>query len=210
MDPFAGTGRDLSVTCDFFVHLKSAIKIIMKIVLLISIISVGIFFSFDTKKKTLLEQVTSRKIPTKDLLIFIDKSAYELKVKYKDEVLITYPCVFGFNAKDDKKQEGDGCTPEGNFGIVSMYPHKSWSFFIWIDYPNAKSWEKFNSNKKNKVIPQDATIGGQVGIHGVPKGSDDLISSKTNWTLGCISLTTADITDLYKSIGKSTKILVVK
>lgn len=167
-------------------------------------------FKFKESSKTLLEQVTSRKIPKNELLIHINKSAYELKVKYKEETLITYPCVFGFNAVDDKKQEGDGCTPEGNFGIVSMYAHKSWSYFIWIDYPNAESWTKFNANKKSKAIPQDASIGGQVGIHGVPVGSDDLIKNKTNWTLGCISLTTAAITDLYKSIGKKTKILVVK
>ncbi len=182
----------------------------MKIIIFISILSVGIFSWFGIEKKTLLEQVTSRKIPKKDLLIHIDKSAYELKVKYNDETLITYPCVFGFNPTDDKKQEGDGCTPEGNFGIISMYPHKSWSYFIWIDYPNPESRKKFEANKKNKTIPQNAKIGGEVGIHGVPIGSDDAIKNKNNWTLGCISLKTADITDLYKSIGKETKILIVK
>ena len=35
-----------------------------------------------------------------------------------------------------------------------------------------------------------------------------VIDQKTNWTLGCISLKTKDITDLFKSIGKTT-ILVI-
>lgn len=125
-------------------------------------------------------------------------------------MLISYPCVFGFNEVDDKRQEGDGCTPEGNFGIRSKYAHKSWKYFIWIDYPTKDSWSKFKASKANGEIESSATIGGEIGIHGVPKGSDGMIADKTNWTLGCISLTNKDIEDLYKSIVNSTKILIVK
>jgi lipoprotein-anchoring transpeptidase ErfK/SrfK len=44
----------------------------------------------------------------------------------------------------------------------------------------------------------------------VPEGSDNWIDDRMNWTLGCISLKNADITDLYESIGKDTKVLIVK
>ena len=136
--------------------------------------------------------------------MLIDKSDYTLSVLHQDKKLITYPCVFGFDPVNDKAREGDGCTPEGTFKIRSMYAHKSWSYFIWIDYPNASSWEKFKQRKASGKIPKNATIGGEVGIHGVPEGRDDLIKSKTNWTLGCISLKNKDITDLFKSIGNTT------
>jgi len=145
----------------------------------------------------------------KDLKMLIDKSAYTLQVFYKDSLLITYPCVFGFNEIDDKHQEGDGCTPEGEFGIRSMYPHKSWSYFIWVDYPNEESWRRFRARRADGTIKDGATIGGEIGIHGVPEGADDLISSRTNWTLGCISLTNKDVTDLYKSINKYTTMEIV-
>lgn len=164
-------------------------------------------FSFG--QYTLQTIVRDRHIPKNELKIKIDKSEYTLSVFYKSERLITYPCVFGFNAVDDKHQEGDGCTPEGTFGIRSKYAHKSWSYFIWIDYPNKESWRRFNQRKANGTISKSATIGGEVGIHGVPKGSDSMIANRTNWTLGCISLTNADITDLYKSIGEGTKIEIV-
>lgn len=158
---------------------------------------------------SLQEQMKLNKFSSKNLKILIDKSDYTLQVLHKDSVLISYPCVFGFNAVDDKMQEGDGATPEGEFGIRSMYPHKSWSYFIWMDYPNEESWRRFRKRKADGTIDQSATIGGEVGIHGVPVGADELISSKRNWTLGCISLTTEHITDLYKSISSATKVEIV-
>lgn len=157
----------------------------------------------------LVEIIAKKKIPKSSLSIYIDKSEYYLAVKHADSVLIKYPCVFGFNAVDDKAMEGDGCTPEGNFGIRSMYAHKSWKYFIWIDYPNAESWRRFKKRKSDGDIPSDATIGGEVGIHGVPEGMDDMIDKQSNWTLGCISLKNAHITDLYKSIDKNVKVEIV-
>lgn len=159
-------------------------------------------------QKSLQEIVKESRIPKSELLILIDKSDYTLSVLHKEKKLITYPCVFGFDPVNDKSREGDGCTPEGKFKIRSMYAHKSWSYFIWIDYPNASSWEKFKRRKAEGKIPKDATIGGEVGIHGVPDGMDELIDQKSNWTLGCISLKEKDITDLYKSIGSSTMIKI--
>lgn len=154
--------------------------------------------------------VKERKIPKSELIIKIDKSAYTLSVWHKEEQLISYPCVFGFNPVDDKQQEGDGCTPEGEFKIKSMYAHASWKYFIWIDYPNKESRKRFNERKAEGAISSDASIGGEIGIHGVPEGSDAMIANKTNWTLGCISLTREHITDLYKSISSGTKILIEK
>jgi murein L,D-transpeptidase YafK len=160
-------------------------------------------------KLTLQEITRNGNFQKKDLLILIDKSEYTLQVYHKDSLLITYPCVYGFNPVDDKFQEGDGCTPEGDFKIRSMYPHRSWAYFIWFDYPTQESWKRFNERKANGEIEPSGTIGGEIGIHGVPEGMDDMISSRTNWTLGCISLTRADVTDLYKSISTSTKMTIV-
>lgn len=159
--------------------------------------------------KTLQEIVKEKHLSGNDLSILIDKSAYTFQVLHKDSLLITYPCVFGFDPVKDKHQEGDGCTPEGTFKIRSKYAHKSWSYFIWIDYPNKTSQKRFKDRKASGDIKSSATIGGEIGIHGVPGDRNDLIASKTNWTLGCISLTTKAITDVYKSIGANTTIEIV-
>jgi murein L,D-transpeptidase YafK len=165
--------------------------------------------AIDDPTEKLVDIIAENNIRKSDLKIYINKSEYYLAVKHADSILIKYPCVFGFNAVDDKAMEGDGCTPEGDFGVRSMYAHKSWKYFIWIDYPNAESWRRFKKRKADGDIPSDATVGGEVGIHGVPEGMDSMIDDGTNWTLGCISLKNDHITDLYKSINKSTKIEIV-
>lgn len=160
--------------------------------------------------KTLKSIVDSRKIPKHELRIVVRKSARTLSVYHQEELLITYPCVLGFAPEGDKMQQGDGKTPEGKFRIKSMYPHRSWSYFIWFDYPNAVSYQRFNKRKADGTIPKSARIGGEVGIHGVPEGNDELIEKSMDWTLGCISLTTQNITDLYQSIGIETSIEILK
>ncbi len=160
--------------------------------------------------KTLKEIVSSRKISKKDLKILVKKSERVVEVLYKDELLIAYSCVLGFDPIGDKMQEGDGKTPEGLFKIKAMYPHRSWSYFIWFDYPNEISYQRFKERKANKTISQAAAIGGQVGFHGVPEKNDEIIEKKIDWTLGCISLSTKDITDLYQSIGLETTIEIRK
>lgn len=154
--------------------------------------------------------VESRKIPKRELRIVIYKADRKLSVYHQDELLITYPCVLGFAPSGDKMQQGDGKTPEGKFKIRSMYPHRSWSYFIWFDYPNDVSRQRFEQRKAKGTIPKSAKIGGEVGIHGVPEGNNDLIEKSVDWTLGCISLTTENITDLYQSIGIETSIEILK
>lgn len=141
--------------------------------------------------------------------IRIRKSAYQLDILQNGKVLKTYPVVLGPDPVNDKLRQGDGATPEGHFKLRATYPHKSWSYFLWIDYPNAKSWEKHNAAKKAGKIPKDASIGGEVGIHGVPAGRNDLIENQTNWTLGCISLTTEAITEIYPLVGEGTAVEIL-
>ena len=142
--------------------------------------------------------------------IFIDKSNYRLYLMMDTIVLKDYPVVFGFNPVDDKLKEGDGCTPEGVFKIQSQYPHQSWNKFLWIDYPNASSWQKHKDALRSGKIPEGSAIGGEIGIHGVAENADDLISNKTNWTWGCISLKNEDINELYKEVAKGTYVIIRK
>jgi lipoprotein-anchoring transpeptidase ErfK/SrfK len=60
------------------------------------------------------------------------------------------------------------------------------------------------------MISPTATIGGEVGFHGVPEKNDEIIEKKIDWTLGCISLSTKNMTDLYQSIGLETTIEIIK
>jgi len=154
--------------------------------------------------------IDSLQLKKENLKIVIDKSDYRLSVLVDSKVIREYPVVFEANPTDDKLMEGDKATPEGHFQVRDFYSHKSWSKFIWIDYPTPDSYKKHNKAKSENRIPDEATIGGEIGIHGVPEGRSDLITEKVNWTLGCISLTNEAIDDLYEIVYKTMKIEIVK
>ena len=162
------------------------------------------------ENRSLAFLIDSLQVKQHNISIQIDKSDYTLMVLNKAEVLKSYRMVLGSNPKDDKRMEGDRCTPEGTFHIVSKYPHKSWRKFIWIDYPNDESKIKFKEAKLNGEIPKDAKIGGEIGIHGTPEGSDYLIDDKVNWTWGCVSLKRKDVDEIYPYINESTEIIIEK
>ncbi len=142
--------------------------------------------------------------------IYISKSKYELSLLEDGEILKTWKTTMGFDPIGDKWRQGDGCTPEGNFKVRDLYPHDRWTKFIWIDYPNEESRKKHAWAKAEGLIESDAAIGGEVGIHGVPAGSDGWIESTTNWTLGCVALKTKAINELYLYIQVGTPIQIEK
>lgn len=165
------------------------------------------FLNYNVSLKQLIEK---KKLKPEHLCLLIDKSEYTLIVLGNGNPIKSYPVVLGFDPVNDKLMEGDGCTPEGNFKIRDMYPHRKWSHFIWLNYPNKESWEKHKIAKSKKKIRTDVAIGGDVGIHGVPPGCDFWIDFRKNWTLGCISLKNKDIDELYNSISLKTKVVIQK
>jgi lipoprotein-anchoring transpeptidase ErfK/SrfK len=78
-----------------------------------------------------------------------------------------------------------------------------------LNYPTSVSWQRFRSAKREGIIPQTATIGGAVGIHGVPDHADYAIDQCQNWTAGCISLKTHDIEELASVCQKGTHVHIV-
>ncbi|MBK9449646.1 MAG: L,D-transpeptidase [Bacteroidetes bacterium] len=149
------------------------------------------------------------KIDTMKTRIVIEKSKYQLHLYESDKLLRTYPVVFGGDPVTDKYREGDSRTPEGVFHVRTKYDHAKWSKFIWVDYPTAESYQRFERRMAAGEIPRDATIGGDIGIHGVPEGMDGMIAERFNWTLGCISLTRADVDELYAAIRTGTEIKIL-
>ena len=148
--------------------------------------------------------------PISPMRIVVDKSDYELHVYDAKGWYATYPVVFGADPLKDKKMEGDRCTPEGDFKILSKRPHDKWSRFMLLDYPTQESLVKFNQRKQRGEVPKNATPGGGVGIHGVWPHEDFVIDRYKNWTLGCISLKNADVQELYSYIPIGTPVSIKK
>ena len=141
--------------------------------------------------------------------ILVDKSAYRLTVFYDSQPVKAYSTVFGSAPVGDKLAEGDRKTPEGIYRVKDLYPHSDWSKFIWLDYPTAQDWREHNAAKRAGNIALTATIGSEIGIHGVPQGADNLIDSRSNWTWGCVSLKNQDIDEIYEVMSQGTLVEIV-
>jgi murein L,D-transpeptidase YafK len=144
----------------------------------------------------------------KPTTIVVRKNARKLTVYYGLTKLKTYPVVLGANPVNDKLCQGDSCTPEGIYHVVTKFEHPKWSKFILLDYPNTKNWLKFARAKKKGRIPYDSDIGGQIGIHGTEDDLKNLCGE--NWTWGCVSLLNNHIEEIYPLVNQKTLIIINK
>ena len=106
--------------------------------------------------------------------------------------------------------EGDRCTPEGVFHIAGKNPNSKYNKFMLLSYPNDSARIRFNKLKQQGLIPKTARIGGDIGIHGIWKGGDDMIEMGVGWTDGCVALKNRDVEELYTFVGVGTKVVIRK
>ena len=140
--------------------------------------------------------------------IVVDKSDYILKIYDEKGWFATYPVVFGNKSLADKKFQGDRNTPEGTFRIIEKRRHEKWHSFLLLDYPNHESRKKFKYRKAKGLIPANANIGGEIGIHGTLPHFNGVVDAYTNWTEGCISLKNHDLEELYRIVTVGTVVTI--
>jgi len=144
----------------------------------------------------------------KPTVIVVHKLSRKLTFYQGITPLKTYPVVLGNDPYNDKLCQGDTCTPEGVYRVRAKYPHSKWDAFIWLDYPNTQNWLKFAQAKKAGRLPQDADIGGQVGIHGTEDPTRN--QSGENWTKVCVSLLNQDLEEIYPLVNEKTLVVISK
>lgn len=149
----------------------------------------------DTLNKSLLE-------------IIVNKSQYRVALYYRNKPIRIYKAVFGPNPKLNKLIEGDRNTPEGKFTITHKNPGSKYTKFMGLSYPNDSAYARFNKLKAAGKIPATARIGGDVGIHGIWKGGDDMIEMGVGWTDGCVAIKNKDMEELFSLVGVGTKVVI--
>jgi len=144
------------------------------------------------------------------VLVVVNKSHYVVEVYYRRHEIREYKAVFGPKPLQDKRVEGDRCTPEGWFTIKSRNGTSKYNKFLLLDYPNDTAVVRFNELKATGAIPKTARIGGSVGIHGIWKGGDDMIEKGVCWTDGCVAICNKDVDELYTLVGVGTRVYIKK
>lgn len=156
-------------------------------------------------------KITPGSIDPDKVFLLIDKSDYRMYL-YEDVTLRKiYKVVFGSKDQSPKRREGDRLTPEGTFHILSKRVDKQWNRFMLLDYPNEETMAKFRQMQQNGEMPAGATPGGGIGIHGVEWNSgirDNYVDGRINWTLGCVSMKNADVSELYDIIKIGTPVVI--
>ena len=156
------------------------------------------------------------KLPLENPRIVVHKAARKLELYSGEALLRTYRIGLGFSPVTDKKQEGDGATPEGDFYVFVKNNRSAYYLSLGVSYPNVEDAERglrdglINRAQYNAIVraiknktapPQYTRLGGLIYIHGHGARSD--------WTLGCVALENEDIKELFDAVGVGTQVTIL-
>lgn len=127
--------------------------------------------------------------------LIVMKKKRKLYLMHDDKVLRKYRIGLGFAPYGHKQFQGDGKTPEGSYFISYKNPNSGFHLSLKISYPNAADTAYATSQGKKP--------GGDIFIHGQENGK---LRKRGDWTAGCISVTNAQIREIYKYVPVGTPI----
>ncbi|HEY2364998.1 MAG TPA: L,D-transpeptidase family protein, partial [Polyangiaceae bacterium] len=117
-----------------------------------------------------------------------------------------YSVAIGPGGPGFKHREGDKVTPVGHYH-VTMHQPSQFHQFLRLDYPNAEDRVRFTHLQATGELPKEATIGGDIGIHGAPPQPQWKSVHKTvDWTLGCVAVDDAEIDEIGHLVADGTPV----
>jgi murein L,D-transpeptidase YafK len=155
-------------------------------------------------------------LPLEKPRIIVRKGKRKLELYSDQKLLRTYRVGLGFSPVADKKREGDGATPEGDFYIFVKNNKSAYYLSLGLSYPNADDAEQglrekmitkaqhgaiLEAIRKKTGPPQYTKLGGLIYIHGHGAASD--------WTWGCVALENEDIKEVYEAVSVGTPVTIV-
>ena len=110
----------------------------------------------------------------------------------------------GFNGILEKRYQGDGATPEGQYRIIRKRDRGQTQFYraFVLNYPNDEDRRRFSTARRTGAMPAGTDIGGQIEIHG-----EDQIPM--NQTLGCVMLSNRHIDKVFDLVDAGTPVTIV-
>jgi len=170
-------------------------------------------FSNEDLKRYLswIDKTIEESSKNKNYALIIDKSQYTLSIINNGKLHSQYNIELGPNPVDDKRIEGDGCTPEGMYDVVKKKDKGQTQYYraLLINYPNVQDKHEFDELKKtSKILPSD-TIGSLIEIHGMGTGHKGKAEGQ-NWTLGCVAVSNADMDNIFSIANDGARVTIVK
>lgn len=156
------------------------------------------------------------KLPLKNPSIVVYKSKRLLELYSEADLVHSYRVGLGFSPVDDKKREGDGRTPEGDFYVFVKNPRSAYYLSLGISYPNIEDADRglrdrliskaqhrkiVDAIRNRKAPPQYTALGGLIYIHGN--------GSQSDWTWGCVALENEPMKELYDAVEVGTPVKIL-
>ena len=155
--------------------------------------------------------------------LLVDTRTLTLSVMDGENTLHTYENIaIGSNGATREKRVTDEKTPLGEFSINAIRTSNHFHMFLSIDYPNMETARRALKNgsispgeyravseawRNGDTPPQDTSLGGHLGIHGIGAGSLE-IHNNVNWTDGCIAVTNEQVEELAGWVRVGTRVSV--
>ena len=135
--------------------------------------------------------------------VTVHKGARTMDLHHGDKVLKSYKVGLGFAPEGDKKEEGDGKTPEGSYYVNRRNPNSKFHLSLGINYPNEQD---FAEAKARGVNP-----GSDIFIHGQgPWNFWRAIRRRADWTWGCIAVTNSEMEEVYAMVRNGTPVHIYR
>jgi murein L,D-transpeptidase YafK len=133
--------------------------------------------------------------------IVVHKGARRMDAFDRGALVRTYAIAIGGGGPGAKLYEGDRRTPEGTYRIDSRHRSAAYHRFLHISYPSAEDRRRHRAARRDGIVPRGVGVGGDVGIHGSPRGLTLLApSARDAWTDGCIAVTNQEIEELFDAL----------
>jgi len=155
--------------------------------------------------------------------VLVDSKAQVLSVMQGGTELARFDRIaIGRGGASEVRRKGDGSTPIGTFRVAWINEDSPFRRFFGFDFPTLDAAERARAAgvlpeaefrqieravKAGEIPPQNTTLGGRLGIHGLG-GANPRVHRDFNWTKGCVAVTNDQIDQLSKWIAVGTRVVV--
>lgn len=148
-------------------------------------------------------------------VIVVLKSERRLELYDDDVLVVAYPIALGWEPIGDKKKEGDGRTPEGDYYVCTRNEQSRYYLSLGVSYPNKGDAEEalraglIDNEAYDRIAnaidnlskpPWDTPLGGEIMIHGM--------GSQKDWTAGCVAVDNDVMDVLWKYCPLGTPVVI--
>lgn len=156
--------------------------------------------------------------------ILVDTRALTLTVfSAENHALARFSNIaIGSGGVAEARRQGDATTPLGTFHVSWIDRHSRFGTFYGLDFPSApiarRAYAEGNISQaeldailqalqQHRTPPQNTSLGGQLGIHGLGHGNPS-VQQAVNWTNGCVALTNQQIRRLSRWIHLGSRVVI--